>query len=74
MIELSLGLAIAAILFSLGSLIIGIFALSYVIGLRNSTHQIQFVPANEGLTDREVDESFSKSFSTSFDDEEVRHV
>jgi hypothetical protein len=36
-----------SILFSLAALIIGCVALSFVIGLKNSTHQVVFKPVDE---------------------------
>jgi len=74
MISLSLGLSICAILFSFITLVISILSLSYVVGLKNSTHQIQFVPATDGMTEEETKEEFGKAFSTSFDDDEAVHV
>ena len=72
--SLSLGLSIAAILFSFITLVISILSLSYVVGLKNSTHQIQYVPVNDGIEDDKVREGFEDTLSTSFDNDEVVHV
>lgn len=74
MISLSFGIAIASILLSLPALIVAGLALSYVVGLRNSTHQIQYVPLNDGLEDKEVKKEYENTFSTSFDDDSSVHI
>ena len=71
MISFAFGLSIAAILFCIPSLIISILSLSYVIGMKNSTHQIQYVPLNDGLEEKETKKSFEDAFSSSFDDDET---
>ena len=41
-------LAIAGFVFSLFASILSFFALAYIIGMKNSTHRIEYVPANQG--------------------------
>ena len=43
MSSVALGLSIASILFSFITLVISILALSYVVGLKNSTHKVQYI-------------------------------
>jgi len=46
-----LGLAIAALILALTSLSCGVTALIIVVGIKNSTHKLEYVPIDPGLNE-----------------------
>ena len=57
LVGILVGLALGAFAFSTVALVIGCMAWSTVVGLKNSTHQVQYVPIDDVGSDEEEDES-----------------
>jgi len=64
---------IAALFLSTVAIIIGCVALAIIIGLKNSTHQMQWVPVaeEEGLSKDKLEEMFNKPYTDLEDDENL---
>jgi len=69
--EWIIGLSIASFAFSLVTLPISMLALAYIVGLKNSTHRIQYVdptnPTGDDLA-KEIEQSLKKI------DEDISHT
>lgn len=55
-------IAVTGLIFAVIALIIGIIALIYVVGVRNSTHQVQYMPIdpNETMPSTEIEKLLGK--------------
>jgi hypothetical protein len=61
LVGILVGLALGAFAFSTVALVIGCMAWSTVVGLKNSTHQVQYVPIDG---DEDVEDERSDEFDT----------
>jgi hypothetical protein len=64
---------IAALFIASIALILGCISISIIVGLKNSTHQVQMIPMDKGI--EELNDAFmDKTESRTSDDEANRHL
>lgn len=57
--EVMIGIAIAAIILSVIAIISSVVAISFVIGWKNSTHQVEFLDPNAKTGDKTPEQEFA---------------
>lgn len=73
LIAVLVGLSLGAFGFGIAALVMGCMAWSTVVGLKNSTHQIQYVPIGEEDTQRsnkELQDEYEKITGEKYEEDE----
>lgn len=64
LVGILIGLSLSGFAFSIVALVIGCMAWSTVVGLKNSTHQVQYVPIDDPSGNNDEEAEFEGEFDT----------